>query len=788
MGDIYGNEATSVDLKIIDSLKAVGWVVGDSLLYRPRYTLTEEQKNEFGKSFIEPDIVLQDPYSKEILAVIENKLENEKKAFAQLRIDNMILKPRFLYACSKERVLFYDTSWKGLEAGEYKRTNSFLSYEEIKIKNKQLRKRNAHTEVTIDTSIAGGYDSNVGKDRYYQLDCINTIIDRFKTGKEKMLVHMATGLGKTRTTVALTKALLQHELAKKILFVVDRRMLAKQALDDGFSLISRDYSAARIKTTNFRQQKHASIHVIVIDSLEMIFSSIPSNFYDLIIVDECHRSISVNRKVVLDHFICPKLGLTATPRTAVAKEGANVSEEDLAILDTYKLFGCEDGEPDYKFDLERGIEEGFLAPYDVLEIKTYLTKEAEDEGIPIEYVLNPETRERIDLPKEKRLKLKQLERKYLSEERCMRIAEEIKANTQYGEKVILFGVSQPHCLYLTEALNKVFNDNGSDNVNYAEAVISDNEAMNEFIKNKFKKPNQKPYIVVSVDIMSTGVDVPCVRYISFASLTDSVGKYIQMVGRGSRLDPEKSGKFSFRILDFVGLCSKLGDNGKGSTLPNIKTVKNLDMVGGGSIKGDYFIIDNPDPVEMIQRVFIFGDEFEIIDNIPIKKAKEIFEEEVMNPNDENIRRIKDKVVANLNYDPTQEELDAVTDWINKPNIYLDEGQLQKIYDYPQGSVWDFYLHALGVKSIPTSEERIRNGYESYIQTYNFTDEQLRALGKLKEIFISNISNHKDISIDIIFGNPIYERLIGTKSEIETIFEGKFEMVLVDLKENLNLKK
>jgi len=104
---------------------------------------------------------------------------------------------------------------------------------------------------------------------------------------------MATGLGKTRTVVALAKALLSHGLAKKILFVVDRVLLAQQALDDGFSLISKEHTASRLRTTNFKQQKHAAIHVVVIDSLENIFRSIPNSYYDLLIVDECHRSISI---------------------------------------------------------------------------------------------------------------------------------------------------------------------------------------------------------------------------------------------------------------------------------------------------------------------------------------------------------------------------------------------------------------------------------------------------------------------------------------------------------------
>lgn len=125
---------------------------------------------------------------------------------------------------------------------------------------------------------------------------------------------------------------------------------------------------------------------------------------------------------------------------------------------------------------------------------------------------------------------------------------------------------------LCRVLNQAFGDDGTDNVRYAEAIISENDDLNTFLKSRFKKLHEKPFIAVSVDIMSTGVDIPCVRYISFAALTKSVGKYLQMIGRGTRLDPVKNGKLSFRILDFVGLCKRMADNGRGTKKDNKKII------------------------------------------------------------------------------------------------------------------------------------------------------------------------------------------------------------------------
>lgn len=780
------NEATSTDLPIIQRLvNEYGWKVGDTLLYQQIFDIPENLKKDYSTlKNIRPDIVLQD-LNGEVLAVIENNLDKENKDLLKLRtIVTQLLKPRFLYACSTERILFYDNAWRGLDAGEFKQVTTFMSLEEMKLKLEQQKKIVSNKEITIDTTIAGGYDPTVGKERYYQLQCIRTIIENYKAGKQKMLIHMATGLGKTRTAVALVKALLSSGLTKRILFVVDRRMLAKQAIDDGFSLISREYTSSWITTSNFRTRKNANIHVVVIDTLELIHSDLPSNFYDLIIVDECHRSINVNRKLIFDHFLCPRIGLTATPRIATSKEGTQVDEEDLAIIDTYKLFGCETGEPDFQFDIQKGIDEGFLAPYKPIELISSLVEEAEKSGIEFDHVLDPKERYVIDLGEEKKLKLEQLNRKFISEENCLRIAEEIKKNTQYGEKVILFGVSQAHCIELAKAVNRVFKNDNSEKPYYAEAVISENNELNETLKAWFKKPYQKPYVTVSVDILSTGVDIPCVRYITLAALTKSVGKYIQMIGRGTRLDP-KTGKFSFQILDFVGLCKRMEDNGKGTLKENKKVIKPGDSrkKAGGTTnpKGEYFLIDNPDPANMIQRVEIHGDTIVIKDNIPIAEAKRIFEDELKKSQEPVMVELKEKA-QQPEYQPTEEELAKFIQWLSLPNTFMDEGHLQKMYDYPEGSAWDFLLHALGKKKIPTPKERIEKNYVSYIHTYNFTDEQIVILKKIKDVFASNIASNREIDIKEIFGNPIYERLIGSYDSINQKFDGKFNLVINDLKQ------
>ncbi len=786
---IFSNEASAVDLRVYDQLKNLHWKLEDTMFYQPSYALTEDEQKQFpGSKSIKPDFVLQDLQGSPI-AVIEDKLDDPKKALAKLRLKySTVLRPRFLYACalgsdgSNLNILYYDMMWRGVDAGEFRKIENFMSLEDMKRLVDQHTQRQREQEITIDTNIAGGYDASIGKDRYYHGECIRTLLDSYRNGKTKMLVHMATGLGKTRMAVALVKALFQYELAKKVLFVVDRRFLARQAIQKGFSLVSPTYNTSWITSGNFKVHKNKDIHVVVIDTLEILYNKIPSNYYDLIIVDECHRSITINRKLIFDHFMCPRIGLTATPRIGRPPEGAQISEEDMAIMDTYRLFGCETKKPDYEFDLDKGIREGFLAPYGKEEIITELTRQAmEKTGIKYDHLLDPDDREKIKkLPKEEQIKLEQLNKKILSQEQADRWAEEIRKNTQYGEKIIIFGASQAHCLMIADALNKVFDDNRQESPHYAEAVISENEDLNYTLKEWFDKPYQNPRIVVSVDIMSTGVDIPCVRYIAFCALTKSVGKYTQMVGRGTRLDP-KTGKFSFKLLDFVGLCKRMEDNGRGTPKENVITTP-PGKGGGGGNDGIHIdgILDNPDPTHMIQRATLTGNGIKIIDNIPIEKARELFEQGVKSVTQPLIAELKRKAWENKDYEPSEKELSAINQWIHDPDIYLSEENLQRIYDFPGGSTWDFFLHVLGVKKIPTNTERIEQGFEDYLELYNFSTEQKDILEAIKDVFVANISSHGKIDVDMIFANPVYSHLIGEFEEVNQKFDGKLREIILEI--------
>lgn len=175
-----------------------------------------------------------------------------------------------------------------------------------------------------------------------------------------------------------------------------------------------------------------------------------------------------------------------------------------------------------------------------------------------------------------------------------------------------------------------------------------------------------------------------------------------------------------------------------------------------------------------------------MENIPIEEAKRIFEAAVEQPNNLAIVSLKQKLAERLDYEPTPEEVEAVEDWVAKPEIWLDEGSLQRIYDYPAGSVWDFFLHVLGKRRIPTPIERVQNGYETYIRGAEFTDAQVERLRQIKDVFLAALQERGEIDIQSIFGNPIYEQIVGSYDEVNRLFEGRLDEVVAAMQQNFHL--
>ena len=223
----------------------------------------------------------------------------------------------------------------------------------------------------------------------------------------------------------------------------------------------------------------------------------------------------------------------------------------------------------------------------------------------------------------------------------------------------------------------------------------------------------------------------------------------------------------------------MDDNGKGTLKPNEKVVKPGEKGGGGGTSPGRVdgILDNPDPANLIQRTLMTDEGLKIIDNIPIAKARELFEAGVKSTMDPRIALLRRKVWEDKDYQPSEEELALVMAWAAAPDVILSEEQLQRIYDYPAGSVWDFFLAVLGVRKIPTTRERIEAGFDRYLALYNFDETQTKVLRRIKDAFVANLSSHGRVDLDALFANPIYARIIGDFEEVNRQFDGRLREVV-----------
>lgn len=760
-----------------DDLKMAGWDPKDISQVQTSYhiSLSDEDQKFYGKKSLQADYILKDTRGIPIAVVEAKKMKLDPfLAMDQAKRYAKLLNVRFVYTGNGKITYFYD---RELEGGQVQVVDDFAAREDLMrlIALKDEKRRKPFSEVLIDTHIAGGFDEELQKERYYQKDCIEAVCASLENGKKKLLVHMATGTGKTRVMIALVKRLIQSGRLNRCLFLVDRVELARQARRV-FREHYRDATTVILKSSNIENEKHKQIHICTLQTLINYYKDFRSTFYDLVIVDECHRSIYGVHKATIDHFVCPIIGLTATPKIP------NAERVDLEIYNTYRYFDCLTKKPDYQFDMAKGIKEGFLAPYKIEEVTTYLTGLALDKtkGIEFDKVLDPESNEIVQLQQTKKAFIEDLEKELTSPERNKRVAEEVKSRTSFGEKVIIFVRNQRHAIVLRDLLNEKFPQYKNDRYEYAEAIINANADYNDLVLENFYNPDKPPFIAISVDILSTGIDIPCLRYIAFARQTKSAVLYTQMRGRGTRFD-KKSGKNYFTILDFIGQTKLMNDEdsrGEISFGPNYpprvapKEVSKEDAkVKIDPLRKRMELLE-ADPRELIIRKYIdytTGD-IEYVDKYFTKEEYQYdFENKVRNK--EGIfEEIVGKLERTPEYVPESEELDRWEKTLQGPELYISEEDLRKAYNQPVCNLWDFVRYIFNPQKfrLPTKEERILRQYDGFVRRYNLCEDQRDVLLKLSKIYVANNRIPEDF-----FLNPMAKGFIGySKKEAEALFVDK----------------
>ena len=426
--------------------------------------------------------------------------------------------------------------------------------------------------------------------RDYQLEAVRAVQSGIASGKDRFLLEMATGTGKTLTSCALIKMFIRLYKVRRVLFLVDRIELEKQAQKEFDEVLKNNYRTATWKE-NRSDWEGAEIVVSTVQSFisknkyRKVFR--PDHF-DLVISDEAHRSLGTRSRRVFEYFIGFKLGLTATPKDYLK----SVDIEDIAendprqlerrlMLDTYTTFGCENGEPTFRYSLKNGVDDGYLVNPKVIDARSEITTELlSRQG----YLFRGVDEDGNDI--EETVTQKDFERKFFSDNTnavfCRTFLEHALRDPYTDEigKTLVFCVSQNHAARITQTLNvladRVFpNQYNSDfAVQVTSRIESSQEMTVDFRNNKLNGKSKsnpeyqtaKTRVCVTVGMMTTGYDCTDILNICMMRPIYSLSDFIQMKGRGTRMhdfsrewmtgvdipediDPEKK---QFLLFDFFG--------------------------------------------------------------------------------------------------------------------------------------------------------------------------------------------------------------------------------------------
>ena len=428
--------------------------------------------------------------------------------------------------------------------------------------------------------------------RTYQLRAIHALQQAVKDGTDRFLFEMATGTGKTLTAAAVIKLFLRSGNASRVLFLVDRLELEEQARKMFAAMLSADYSTVIYKEKR-DDWRSAEIVVSTVQSLlfnnkyQSLFS--PTDF-DLVISDEAHRSISGNARAVFDYFVGYKLGLTATPRDYLRgfdKTGPNVRDpreaERRLLWDTYRTFGCESGQPTFRYSLLDGVKDGYLINPTVVDARTEVTTQLlADDGFVVSFTDDTGDEH------EEAFKQREFEKRFFSDATnqvfCKTFLENALRDPVSGEigKSIVFAVSQNHAARLTQTLNEMADVMfpGKYQSDFAVQVTSQVPDAQQFTIN-FANNNllgsgnflasyrtSKARVCVTVGMMTTGYDCTDILNLGLFRPIFSPTDFVQIKGRGTRrhsfleqlhdsglaesaAQPDKT---AFKLFDFFGNC------------------------------------------------------------------------------------------------------------------------------------------------------------------------------------------------------------------------------------------
>lgn len=432
----------------------------------------------------------------------------------------------------------------------------------------QRRGRNGITDLKINDEITN---------RAYQKQAVKAICENFNGMHRRGLLVMATGTGKTRVAISLCDVLMRNGWAKNILFLADRTALVKQAHKNFTKLLP---SATTARLDDFKPTDKESVmkarilfstYQTMINYIDTELKEFSIGRFDLIVIDEVHRSIFGKYTSILSYFDALMVGLTATPR----------EDDDRS---TYELFERESGEPNFEYLLDEAVSDGYLVDKVVLSRTTDILKNgikydklSEDEKKQMESIWKYE-KAKLNIPDDelyrRNIEHDELFSYIFNQDTIDKVIIDLMDNglkINGGDtigKTIIFAYNHNHAVLIVERFKHLYPALGDDfcqlidnTVNYAQSLID-----------TFEVRGKMPQIAVSVDMLDTGIDVPDILNLVFFKQVRSKIKFLQMIGRGTRLSeeifdegetPEDRAKKFFYIFDWCGNFEFFGENPKG---------------------------------------------------------------------------------------------------------------------------------------------------------------------------------------------------------------------------------
>ena len=610
-------------------------------------------------------------------------------------------------------------------------------------------------------------DNNLRVLRYYQLGAIKAVQTAIKDGKTRFLLEMATGTGKTLTSAGIIKLFIRSEVAKRVLFLVDRIELENQAKKDLGKYLSKDGIKVEIYKENKQDWNSADVVISTVQSFttdnkyQDIFT--PTDF-DLVISDEAHRSIGGNSRAVFEYFLGYKLGLTATPKNYL--KGVEFDESDprelerRIMLDTYHIFGCDSGNPTFSYTLTDGVKDGILVSPTIVDARTEITTELlQEEGMKID-----SSSDNVEISvtskdgrSTKVLTEKNYEKDFFSESTnkvfCMTFMENALRDPITNEigKSIIFCVNQAHARKITEILNdiadKMFpNKYNSDFAVQITSSVMDAQQMTiNFANNKlngYSKWNEdyetsKSRVAVTVAMMTTGYDCTDILNLGLMRPIFSPTDFIQMKGRGTRLHTFKYKdkaikKETFKIFDFFATCEFFEEKFKYDE--KLKLPKYIKSPSGG--------VWDPTVIDVIINK---GDDF------LLKIEEEKIPETGMLIDRKLYCKFEDKVKEDPNVKDMMNDLDVERlEWylqnevFDKPNEYFNISKLEQSLGIDRRiTIKEVAMNILGLlKGYKTKKEKLDDEFNNFkllnkneLQEYSV--EQINDIQVIFEAYIED---------------------------------------------------